>query len=84
MPQAEQNRRFADDCGFDDCGIKIGYATGKFEEKNQTFTGEGIVWDMPRGSSRAGHNEKKVKVTVSPKGAKWGDRSFDVYVDKTR
>ena len=81
VPQAEQNRRFKDDCGFSDCGIKIGWAEGAFAETSQTFSGEGVYWEMPRGGGRIAGRERKVKIRISPKGAYWGDRVFDVYVD---
>ncbi len=67
---------------FADCGFKIGsIGGGVFDEASMTFTGEGVVWDMPRGGSRIGVRERTVKIHISPGGATFGDRSFDVYVD---
>ncbi|MDO5297732.1 MAG: hypothetical protein Q4F00_14075, partial [bacterium] len=82
LSQAEQERRFADDGGFEDCGLKIGQAQGTFDEKKQIFTGEGVVWDISRGGKRQIPQERTVKIRISPKSAYWGDRVFDVYVEE--
>lgn len=75
-------KRFSDDGGFADCVFKIGsVGGGVFDEASMTFTGEGVVWDMPRGGSRIGVRERTLKFHISHGGATLGDRSFDVCVD---
>ncbi|MBQ7568832.1 zinc ribbon domain-containing protein [bacterium] len=65
------------------CGWGCYMTSGTFDEGSMTFTGKGTCYDAPREGHRLskGVREREVSVHISPSGATYGDRSFDVFVD---